>query len=979
MISASKEFKQKLKNGGRVVNYADITLSDGTVLHLTYKDFMNQNGCTIEDKTTDGKFGVGFCIGKTAKIRIENKDEQFSDYDFYNSIINLYVAMQLGDGRIEKIRKGVYYSMVPSTPGDVIEISAVDGMWKLDKDYSAVNTTYPASLQNIITDICSVCGIPIGFRHFDNMSFIVNERPYNLTCRRVLSCAAQIAGCNARIDNDGYMQLVWYNSDIALNYISGGNFKQYPHDTVIDGGDFENYHADTIIDGGLFTDEQPEHIYSVKSLNVCTDDVQITGVRIEKKAASTDEEDTTILFGEEGYVIEVKENPLILGKENEVANFLGGKIVGMVFRPFSAEIPGNPLYEPFDTVKVSDRKGNAYLSFLNSVTYTTGGYIQVACEAEDPLRNGSVYFSDAAAAIVEARRNATHQITKYDHAVQNMNQLVLNSMGIYAEKELQSDGSAIYYESSKPIMVDEDGKCHFEPGSTVWMKSDNGFFISNDGGKPGTFESGWDKNGNVVVNILYAIGIVADWIRTGRFEVKKGDKLTFLADVDTGEVRIVADEFSLSSGKTISDVADDVAKEYYASLKLDMNGIEANVSQLETTVEGNYTALDSEIKQTATSITSTVSSLTGTVDDNYTELNSKITQNANAITAKVSTSDFSSLFEQKAAGITLSVSNDTDSSTISLSGAGITAQSKTIKFTGDIVFESNLTNGTTKVSGSNIHGGTLTLGGANNGNGIIRMLNSNNVQIGSWTNSGITATGADIEGKFRSQRGDEWVEINESIISGGYGSSTDGLLDLSAMAGGSGDVVLESQTKSLNLRSKQDLNLDSTKNFNLNSGRDLQLYIPSGYEIKFIVGGAQKGHFDSSGFSLNNPTQKSGLRYLGISGTTGTVYAIANSTKRHKDILKNMTGEDSDCIYNISPVWAKYKDGYLDREDERNGIYYPMLIAEDVDEHVPFAANHDSDGLADDWNYRVLIPYMIQALKEQKKEIDSLKAKVLGG
>ena len=452
MINASKEFKEKLKKGGRIVNYADITLSNGTVLHLTYKDFMASGGCTIEDKTTDGKFGVGFTIGKTVKIMIANHDERFSDYDFYNSIINLYVAMQLDDGRIEKIRKGVYYSMVPATSGEVIEISAVDGMWKLDKDYSVVNTTYPATLQTIITDICSVCGIPIGFRHFDNMSFMVNERPYNLTCRRVLSCAAQIAGYNARIDNDGYMQLVWYNVDIALTYISGGNFKQYPHDTVIDGGDFKNYRADTIIDGGLFTDEQPEHIYSVKSLNVCTDDVQITGVRVEKKAASTEEEDTTILFGEEGYVIEVKENPLTLGKENEVANFLGGKIVGMMFRPFSAEIPGNPLYEPFDTVKVSDRKGNAYLSFLNSIVYTVGGYAQVACEAEDPLRNGSVYFSQAAAAVVEARRNAEQQITEYDQAVQNMTQLAMNMLGFFSTVETSEDGRKIIYAHDAPTL-----------------------------------------------------------------------------------------------------------------------------------------------------------------------------------------------------------------------------------------------------------------------------------------------------------------------------------------------------------------------------------------------------------------------------------------------------------------------------------------------------------------------------------------------
>ena len=57
MIIASREFKEKLKKGANLVNYADITLSDGTVLNLTYKDFMI-GGCQIEDKTTDGKFGV---------------------------------------------------------------------------------------------------------------------------------------------------------------------------------------------------------------------------------------------------------------------------------------------------------------------------------------------------------------------------------------------------------------------------------------------------------------------------------------------------------------------------------------------------------------------------------------------------------------------------------------------------------------------------------------------------------------------------------------------------------------------------------------------------------------------------------------------------------------------------------------------------------------------------------------------------------
>ena len=538
MINVSREFKEKLKNGANIVNYADFTLSNGTVLHLEPKDFMI-GGCSIEDKTTDGKFGVGFVIGKTLSIKIANHDERFSKYDFYNSIIRVYAALLMDDGTIEKIRKGVYYATVPSTRGEIIEISAVDGMFLLDRDYSFGTTSYPATLQTILTDACLDCGIPIGFRQFDNMSFLVQEKPEKATYRQVVSWACQIAGYNARIDNDGYMQLIWYNSALLeqYNYV-GGDFRQYPHDTVIDGGNFTDYSTGKILSGGSLSDI-PEHIFQVKSLDVHTDDVQITGVRV------AGEDESTALFGEEGYLIEVK-NPFSKGKEQEVANYLGGRIVGMTFRPFSAQIPSNPLYEPFEVVRVSDWKGNAYISIINSVSYKVGGYTQVACLAEDPVRNGSMYYSEAAAAVVEARRNAEKQITEYDKAVQNMNQIAANAMGFHTTYEDMPDGSRITYLHDKPDLSDS---------KTVYKQTIDGFFISTDGGK--TYTAGFDKNGNAVVNILYAIGIVADWIRTGKLEVRKGDKTTFLADCDTGEVRIIADYFSLTSGDTIESIAQD--------------------------------------------------------------------------------------------------------------------------------------------------------------------------------------------------------------------------------------------------------------------------------------------------------------------------------------------------------------------------------------------------------------------------------------
>lgn len=667
MISASKEFKEKLKKGANVVNYADITLSDGTVLHLEPKDFM-VGGCVVEDKTTDGKFGVGFVIGKTVSLKIANHDERFSQYDFYKSIIHLYVALALDDGTVEKIRKGVYYTLVPESPGDIIEVSAVDGMYRLDKDYAASTTVYPATLQTILSEACGDCGIPVGFGRFDNMDFIVESKPDKATYRQVVSWAAQIAGYNARIDNSGYMQLVWYDTDL-LNRFSydGGNFKVYPHDTVIDGGNFRDYSADTILSGGTFTDEMPEHVYQIKSLSVCTDDVQITGVKV------FEEEEEYELFGEEGYLIEVRDNPFTVGKEREVADYLGNRIVGMVFRPFSAEVLNNPLYEPFDIVRFPDRKGNVFVSLLNSVSYTVGSYTQVACEAEDPIRNGSTYFSDAAAAVVESKRETEKQITEYDKAVQNMNELAMNAMGFHTTYENKPDGSRITYLHDKPSLADS---------KTIYKQTIDGFFISTDGGK--SYTSGFDSDGNVVINILYAIGIVADWIRTGRFTVKKGDKTTFLADADTGEVRIVADYLGFSSGKTveeaIGDSTDAVKAELSSSITQTANGIKSEVSKTYSTKSETTTAVNgavssanvatdeklkgypttvvmkSAIDQKAGEISLNVSTTYETKTDagsKYSTLESKISVTDGKIESKVSKGDISSLISQEAGKISI--------------------------------------------------------------------------------------------------------------------------------------------------------------------------------------------------------------------------------------------------------------------------------------------------------------------------------------
>lgn len=520
MINASQEFKKLINSGVKVVNYADITLRDGTVLNLTPEDFV-LGGFSMSDEMTDGKFGVGFAIGKTIDVTIANHTNKFSNYDFYNSIIYMYVAIHTEDGRVLKERKGKYYVINPTSPGEVIKLSGVDSMHLLDKPYNA-KTAYPATLQTILSDCCIDCGINIGFRQFDKYNFVVSNKPEDATYRDVVSYVAQIAGYNARISNNDALELIWYDTAfMGIDVLDGGKLYSYAENDTYDGGDFSNYEETILFDGGNFTDASPENVTKVKSLSVSTDEIIITGIVVEN-------ENTRKSKGAEDYVIKVKDNPLTIGKEDEILSYLYNKLVGYKFRALDCKIVNNPLFEPFDACYVYDRKGNFYFTLINSVKYKIGGFTTISCKADDPIRNESSYTSEAAKAEVRAKRKASelalkayedakkhsdNQLTIYDYSVQNMNMLAANAMGLYRESEKQSDGSEIYYQSNRPIIKNDAGKCQFETDSVVYKMTGNGFFVSSDGGL--SFTSGFDSNGNAIVNVLSAIGITFDWARGG--------------------------------------------------------------------------------------------------------------------------------------------------------------------------------------------------------------------------------------------------------------------------------------------------------------------------------------------------------------------------------------------------------------------------------------------------------------------------------
>ena len=547
MINASQEFKNRLNAKAKLVNYADIVLKNGTTLNLTPQDFV-LGGFSMSDETSDGKFGVGYAIGKTINVTIANHTNKFSAYDFYKSIIYMYVAIELQDGRVLKEKKGKYYVINPVSPGDTINLSGVDSMYLLDRPYDS-NQTYPATLQDVLSDCCVKCGVNIGFGQFDNYAFVVNEKPEDVTYRDVVSYAAQIAGYNARINNNDAMELIWYDlSFMNIDTLDGGTLYSYNESDSYDGGDFSNYNNAVLFDGGNYTDPSPENVTKVNSLSVSTDEIVISGVKVKSDNAE-------IVKGTEDYLIQVKDNPLCNDKEEEIATYLYNRLKGYKFRSLSCDIVNNPLFEACDACYVYDRKGNYYFTLINSVNYKISGFTSIACKAEDPVRNESSYKSEAAEALVKAKRNTEKLFTVYDNAVQNMNMLAANAMGLYREYEKQADGSEIYYQSNRPITKNSSGKCQFEANSIVYKMTGDGFFVSTDGGK--VFASGFDSNGNAIVNVLSAIGISFDWAKGGTLTLGGENNIDGKIDIYDSDKKLIGAintngiEFSLNDGSVL--------------------------------------------------------------------------------------------------------------------------------------------------------------------------------------------------------------------------------------------------------------------------------------------------------------------------------------------------------------------------------------------------------------------------------------------
>lgn len=512
-VSAKWQRAVMLDNNINVNCFADIVTTNGEKIPVSDSELW-ANGFEVNDSTSsNGTFTIGALIAGKLKIKLNNIYEDYSKYDFDKASVTAYVSKSFSDGTTEKLKIGEYRVSETSYDGSLITLTCLDNINNFNREYDS-NLSYPTTAYEVVRDACIKCDVPFTMARFDNSDYVINEIPSDnqkLTYGQVIAYILQLSGLWGKCGHDGELLIGWYDmSQFDSQGYDGGTFSTkttpYSDGDTLNGGNFTDYSSGDSVDGGTFTEARNYHnVYTQKDLNVATDDVVITGVKVIVTSKEDKSKDVNALAGKEGYVVSISDNPFILAdKAQTVANYIFKKIGGMRFRPLDATLLSNPLIESGDVALVTDRKQNTYSCFISNRTFTVGSGTKISCDAENASRNSADKFSNETKAVVQARKVAQAQLSVYDKQMQLLTQLMSQSLGLFKTEQVQEDGSIIY------IM---HNKSDLKSSNIQWKMTANGMAVSNDYGK--TWKAGVDKDGNAIFNIMSAIGINFDWAHGG--------------------------------------------------------------------------------------------------------------------------------------------------------------------------------------------------------------------------------------------------------------------------------------------------------------------------------------------------------------------------------------------------------------------------------------------------------------------------------
>lgn len=460
MINTSSLYKDLVQQSGRMFKAKLIvTFADGTETELTDENIMQDSLSLVSSTSDEGAFSIGCAIIGQLDFEIDNSDGTYDNMSFEDAEIDVRIGLvtkQKYDGTLETewLDKGIFTVEEVTVNENYISITAYDNMAKLDVPFADAGVSFPITLFALYQKICTHCGVAYDAVSFANAGIRTTGEHIEeeASCRDVLSYIAQLACSYAYATTDGEIKIGWYS----------------------------------------------ETGYEITEQQKLNGTVTVSGVQL------TDVEGKVYIKGSKKYCIMIEDNPLAIDSTALQSTVWNQRLIGLNLTPFSSELLSDPSLETGDIVTVSDIHGNQYKTPITNITYHLDSKMTVACDAETVKEKSRTTCSPSAKILAQANKKMAQKISEYDVRAKQFSELMANAMGFFQTDVTQSDGSTISYLHDKPDITDS---------VIIWKKSIDGFAVSTDGGK--TYKAGFDSEGNAVVNILAAVGIIANWITAG--------------------------------------------------------------------------------------------------------------------------------------------------------------------------------------------------------------------------------------------------------------------------------------------------------------------------------------------------------------------------------------------------------------------------------------------------------------------------------
>lgn len=581
MVNLANTIKEKWQSGGHQIAKVESTglryVSTGKLLNTTDQtitsDRICDGGLSIDRTAVSGsKLELGSAIAATLSLTLYNTDKKYDDVNFEG--VEMKVSVAVDEDSPTWVPLGVFIVDTPPRHLSTISISAMDRMVLFDKDASGFDYDTNSTVAEVIQACAKAAGVPLAdtnMKNLPNYNVQVSkpETQSTITYRTLLQYCAALTGTFAYMNETGKLAFRWYDTTAGFAMTPANRY----------------------------------------SSDIYEQDVTITGLTYTIKSQDSEGKETSTVnvYGSADYAFDFTDNLLIAGNaaRNQALTVVQSKIIPTTYRPYSAEILPAPWLFPGDAVTYlpvdkDDTAANRVFSVVTNMAYTLNGSTTIAGQGETAQSNSYASTSGLTAAQAQILQRVTDRVTQErtnrEQAILQLNEqikgvkagkddLLIAGLGLYTTEETLSDGSTVYYYHDKQTLDDSSIIYTFQSGGFAYTTNWNG-------GNP-TWTSGFDRNGNLIMNTISAYKLEADDIQAGS---------------------ITADKINTNYTTTIHDYADGKANSALIDAK---KYADKQSSTAESNANG-YT--DGKLKDYSTTV----------------EMNSAINQKADSITLKVS-------------------------------------------------------------------------------------------------------------------------------------------------------------------------------------------------------------------------------------------------------------------------------------------------------------------------------------------------------